>query len=58
MTRRCRAEVEIGDLDGRIVVWLNETGAIDLAHAVGLSDGFATELLEAVEVAYPKNEEE
>lgn len=53
-----KAAVEIGNPRGRIAVYLDETEAIDMAHHYGLGDGFAAELLEAVEKAYPPETDE
>lgn len=46
--------VEIGDGNGKIVLFLNETSAIDLAQLYGPSDGAYDELMQAVERAYPE----
>jgi hypothetical protein len=46
--------VEIGNAQGRIAVYLNETEAIDLAHLYGPSDRAYDELMDAVERAYPQ----
>lgn len=50
--------VEIGSAHGRIALYLTETEAIDLAHLYGLDDIGAREIMEAVEKAYPKPDEE
>lgn len=48
--------VEIGS--GKIAVYLDESEAIDMAHHYGLDDGFSKDLLKAVEIAYPKQEDD
>jgi hypothetical protein len=50
-------EQHIGNARGRIAVWLDESEAIDLAHHFGPRDLAYTELLEAVERAYPRDPE-
>ena len=58
MTLMRKTVVEIGSADGRIALYLTETEAIDLAHLYGLDDIGAREIMEAVERAYPKSDEE
>lgn len=53
-----RGVVEIGDADGRIAVYLNESSAIDLAYLYDSRDPFRSELLNAVSVAYPAPDED
>lgn len=54
--RRHPLEQHIGNPRGRIAVWLDEAEAIDLAHLYGHRDGAYEEILDAVERAYPKEE--
>lgn len=48
----------IGNAHGKIAVYLNESEAIDLAHHYGPGDAAYDEIMEAVEVAYPKDVED
>jgi hypothetical protein len=50
--------VEIGNARGKIAVYLDETEAIDLAYLYDPRDVAHRELMEAVEVAYPKERDE
>jgi hypothetical protein len=49
--------VHIGNARGKIAVYLDETEAIDLAYLYGPRDDAYRELMEAVETAYPKEDE-
>ena len=49
--------VHIGNASGKIAVYLDETEAIDLAYLYGPRDDAYRELMEAVEIAYPKEDE-
>lgn len=49
-----QAAVEIGDPDGKICVWLNESSANDLAYHFHEADGFRRDLFAAIETAYPR----
>jgi len=54
--RNGRGEVHLGN--GKIAVWLDEKDAIDMAHHYGPSDRFYDELMYAVKLAYPKEDED
>ena len=48
----------IGNPRGRIAVYLDEREAIDMAEHYGSHDLFSKELMDAVERAYPKGDED
>lgn len=48
--------VEIGDNDGKIALYLNESGAWDLASCFKFDDRFREELEQAILRAYPEEE--
>lgn len=52
MRRRGKRIVEIGDADGLIALFLDETAAVDLAYLYGPSDDAYDEIMRAVEEAY------
>ena len=56
-TRQHPLTQHIGSSHGRIALWLTESQAIDLAHLYGLDDIGAQEIMEAVEAAYPEEEQ-
>jgi hypothetical protein len=47
----------VGNAHGRIAVWCDESEAIELAERYHPDDVFRLELMEAVERAYPKEDE-
>lgn len=49
--------VRIGNPQGRIALYLDDTEAIDIAEFYGPRDYAYRELMDAVERAYPKEEE-